>query len=413
MVILMRQPSKAVLILNMLFVILVGRIYCCHPASKKQCLSKETVAQLTTDKSLSFMKQNVIHCTNHSIHMMDCVDHWSPNHKKYIWPLKDHYEPLRKQANHSINKDKRRIRLDKSTLLTVDIIIDARCHHSWPYNPYHRYHYLQSCVIKVFLKLTFLFYRIADCLIFIIPALQNYIDFHFPKRKTPWARTRTKIAMIVDEASEMLCENGNKKTDFEGREVDVSKDDQCILWDFQMLFRSRYYFQCVKISIFHKSIHWYRKLQHTTVVAKEVIWLQAQKNPFALGSGFMNVKDPDYSEYLKDFRRIFLNGFCRYCAVKHDSSPVGNAWTSISHTNVSYRNPQNLIVLIQRQPGMGRDIIQHNALYSAINNSIEIVNNMFDTSSSKNPKYELAVYRGNESLCETIAMFWTSKIVGE
>lgn len=127
------------------------KIYSPH---KKTCLSSDLAANLSVDGKLLYNRQKVIHCTSKTATTKECKKFWSSTENQYFWKLRDHYEPLRQQRNHSVNRDKRRVRVDKATNLVVDIVIDARCHHSWPYNPYHR------CV--VFGKYSnLLFFRLA------------------------------------------------------------------------------------------------------------------------------------------------------------------------------------------------------------------------------------------------------------
>lgn len=283
-------------------------------------------------------------------------------------------------------------------------------------------------------------------------------------RSVPWSQSLTKLAMVVDESSEMLCENANKRTDFTGHEVDTTKSDRCLLTDFQMLFRSKFYFQCIKISMFYKSIHWYQKLRYTSMSVKEIIWLQEQKNPYAFGSGFMNVKDPLYSEYLKAFRQVFFHGYCRYCPqYNHEhqhhqlqqlqeqkqhggpglNSAHENGLTPTPMTKFGYKNPHNLVILLKREINTGRHILQHNELEDALRLMVENINSVNETqltgssSSSKSynrfstqshnprngskmapdlsvglqPVYQLVQYTGEESLCQTISMFWSAKVV--
>ena len=217
-------------------------------------------------------------------------------------------------------------------------MVDARCHHSWPYNPYHRF---------------------ADCLVFMLPALNNYFQDHLATRNPPLRDTNVKIALIVDEATEILCETYNRKTDFEGKRVNVSTEDACFMADFQWKLRTRYFYQCIKISIFKKSIYWHKLQRYVSVMAKEMVWLGEQKNPFTFGSGFMNERDPQYTEYIKSFRELMFRAFCRHCRVSSTSEVYGTL-VDVRKQGLSFENPQDTIVVIRRKADTG--IVNNNSI---------------------------------------------------
>jgi hypothetical protein len=297
--------------------------------------------------------------------------------------------------------------------ISIDTVIDARCHHSWPYNPYH---------------------RVADCLTFILPALQNYA----PIRKSKYhnlTASNLKIPLIVDESSEILCDNLSRPSQDES--------DMCILTQFQTTLRTRYYYQCIKISIFHDSPHWYRTKEHVSVLAKEVIWLAEQKNPFTYGSGFLNVKHTGYASFLKEYRRTFFEGFCGNCLLSNGSK-YRDLLSESKNSGFGYDLQQSTVLILRRAHGLGRELLEQEELEravetalskirfrhrsdnttfsisrnkkeysnsSSIHNHSEITKIQNHSSPTAHSNYTLAVYSGNESLCETIAMFWSAKVI--
>lgn len=287
---------------------------------------------------MPYVFEKLVHCKpEKSLNDLICNQVWHEPSKRFIWSLKDHYSELQKQKNHSLNRVDRSVPkvAHMSKLLKLDIVIDARCHHSWPYNPYHRY---------------------ADCLIFILPALNNYLIRMHAERKDKLGGASVKIALIVDESTEMLCETFDKKTDFEGNLANVSSDDVCLMNDFHWLLRTKYYYQCIKISIFKKSIYWHKLQRYVSVGAKELIWLEEQSNPYTYGSGFMNVKAPNYEEFVKQYRDIMFRAYCRQCRVPKQS--IFFPLTESSRKTFGFALPQKFIVLIRRKAKTGKQCFQ-------------------------------------------------------
>jgi hypothetical protein len=358
----------------------------CEPwGLNTKCLAPDIEQQLAVAEYKSLYEaQYLVHC--HQNNTMDdlCSRYWLGRRNVYGVPIKSHYTRLALKPNHSIHLMDKPLppdaKKEKKRALLLDVVIDARCHHSWPYNPFH---------------------RMADCLVFILPALYTYFKTVLGAR--PYEGTRTRLALIVDESTEMLCEHMNKKTAFDGSSVAVDPEDFCLLEDFQSMLRSEFYYQCVKVSLFKTSLYWYKYFSELSVHSKQFIWLGAQKNPFSPGSGFLNTVHPIYEDYLKQFRSIMLNGFCKYCTLRSNSPLVP---LIMPQTEFGVNAPHHVIILVERTAGTGRDIPQNNMLLLALRENIERINQISDV------PYRLVRYRGDqESLCQTIGLFFAAKII--
>ena len=328
--------------------------------------------------------QHVVHCHENNTHNDICAKYWLPRRGAYSIPLSKHYAKLALKPDHSIHLMDKPIPLgrqqERRRALLLDVVIDARCQHSWPYNPFH---------------------RIADCLVFILPALYNFIQHEMKGR--PFLGTRTRLALIVDESTEMLCEHLQKKTSFDGVTVAMEPGDICLLHDFQSMLRSEYYYQCVKISLFQSSVYWYKYSGLLSIQSKQYIWLGTQKNPWASGSGFMNEKDSYYSDYLSRFRSIMFNGFCKYCSLSEKSLVLPMLYPG---ELLGFDSPQNLIVIIERAEGSGRHIPQRKELLRSVRQSARMI------SAQTNINYQVVRYTGiDESVCETIGIFWSARVI--
>jgi hypothetical protein len=392
---------------------LVAGIYICsryvHAGSciteRTSCLAPELTASLIIDKNMTIREQGVLYCHQNSS-TPACGKYKQHRKKSFAFKLNEHFSLLASRKNHSIHLMDKKLatnpKADMPRAFSLDLAVDARCHHSWPYNPYH---------------------RIADCLTFVLPALYNFFQLQFLPARPSFSAEKVKLALIVDESSESLCEFLNKKTNFEGFSLDLSPFDSCLLHDFQELIRSRYYYQCIKVSIFSKSVHWYKLNSQVYIQTKEFIWLAAQKDPWASGSGFMNAVHPQYNEYLAEYRRLMLEGFCKYCKLP-PQFPGHNIIGANRKTLMGYHNKQNLVLILIRAPGTGRDILQMRELLGAVRKVVKGINADLHSPSSLLPSthssselaaassYHIVPYYGvNESTCETISLFWHAKVI--
>lgn len=274
---------------------------------EETCLDKDLLHNLQTESTFSFTNQNLRHCTQQNQNEPYCSKYWHEELNSFIVPIKDHYLGLVRDKNHSLNKygglGEDFNKIGPTSHFDMDILIDSRCHHSWPYNPYH---------------------RIADCLVYILSALNSYMIHHIPTRQPPFQSQHIRLALLVDESTELLCENMNKQTDFYGREIPISEDDKELLGDFQQLLRSQYLFQCIKISMFSWSPFYYKRRKNEVCRAKEFIWLEDQKDPFTFGSGHKNVSNPWVLEEAMPSKGHCVDriqqhsGHSRYCASLDD-----------------------------------------------------------------------------------------------
>lgn len=418
--------------------------HACQKENTTVCLSDKFLASTMTNNRQAYQYQKLVHCTKLNYNNTNCLPYWVSSRKQFSTRMNEHYEKLIKMKNHSLNLMNTKLttasKVESKKRLLIDVMVDTRCHHSWPYNPYHRF---------------------ADCLIFILPSFYNYLNENWPKEG---ATSKRKIALVVDESTEMLCEYLHLKTDFEGNEVKLNADDLCLLTKFQEMLRTRYYYQCIKISYFHRTAYWYKLKHKISVLSNELIWLEEQKNPYAAGSGFMNEKHIAYGDYLKDFRRIMFEGFCFYCRLPSHShvynvlghsrsrgldameivssnhtltttaTSFGTIPTSSSHASQKshhhfsqsgskevLRSTQASILVLRRIPGTGRDIPQHDQLLLEISNRVHEARRRLARKSNTSqqneksvivpPKYKVIEYLGTESICETMALFWSSKVV--
>lgn len=381
--------SKSSLFVAVIICLLIVKVVKCSGWCEKwdegKCLAEdiETILHIPKPETL-FEAQYLVHC--HQNNTMDdlCSRYWLGRRSVYGVPIKSHYTRLALKHNHSIHLMDKPLPPDaqkeKKRALLLDVVIDARCHHSWPYNPFH---------------------RMADCLVFILPALYTY--FKNVLGSHPYDGTRTRLALIVDESTEMLCEHMNKKTAFDGSTVAVDAEDFCLLEDFQSMLRSEFYYQCVKVSLFKTSLYWYKYFSELSIHSKQFIWLGAQKNPYSPGSGFLNTVHPLYSDYLKQFRTIMMNGFCKYCTLKSTSSSIPLLEPS---TPFGVTTPQHVVILVERTPGTGRDIPQNRQLLLSVRQTLARINEISDI------PYRLVRYKGDgESLCQTIGLFFSAKII--
>jgi hypothetical protein len=379
---------------------------------KETCLSPELLASLAIDRPMTYREQGVLHCYS-NVTSPACNRYRQPRKNSYAFRLNEHFSNLAVRKNHSIHLMDKKVgattKPDTPRAFSLDLAVDARCHHSWPYNPYH---------------------RIADCLTFVLPALYNFFQLNFLPHRPSFSSEKVKLALIVDESSEGLCEFLNKKTNFEGVALDLSPYDSCLLHDFQELIRSRYYYQCVKVSIFSKSVYWYKLNSQVYIQTKEFIWLAAQKDPWASGSGFMNMIHPRYSEYLAEYRRLMLEGFCKYCKLP-PLFPGHNIIGANRKSLMSLHNKQNLVLVLIRAPGTGRDFLQTRELLYAVRKVVKGINaelvekyhknvavlpvsatGSITMETSTTPLYHIVPYYGiNESTCETISLFWHAKVI--
>jgi hypothetical protein len=144
-----------------------------------------------------------------------------------------------------------------------------------------------------------------------------------------------------------------------------------------------------------------------------------QQNPFtsasgyhAPGAGVFSPRNPLFSVYLSEYRRILFNGYCTYCMA---NVPANDFHTTELH---------DYILVILRRPTMSRHIPQMNVLVAhveAVINKINLDNENAHarvTHSSQGDipheplvQYKLEFYHGVETICATIDKFWRAKVV--
>jgi hypothetical protein len=139
-----------------------------HLSHAKSCFHEDVSNTLkVTNKSFHPSQLQLLrHCNQSNYEMKTCNRVWLSKRKLYVWNLNDHYKMLNRNVNHSIRRMNTKIYLNtswkakverKKTYL-VDLMIDLRCFHSWPYNPYH---------------------KIADCLVFILPTIYHHFRSYY------------------------------------------------------------------------------------------------------------------------------------------------------------------------------------------------------------------------------------------
>jgi hypothetical protein len=339
-----------------------------------------------------FQQQKLLHCHPNNIWSDGCVNYWNETSSKYRFFLREHYESLSKDANHSVNRINKNVKFTaeaKPRFYNVDLAIDARCYHSWTINPYH---------------------RIADCMVLILPTLYHFLELYvaIPSFKD----TQKRILLLVDESTESLCMPSSSNTN-NGFKV-LKTSDSCLLGRFQQLLRNRLQYQCLSTSLYFASQNWFRKFNSRGVLANEFVILGEQKNPFTFGSGFDTVlSHPNYRTFLELYRNIAFDGLSCYCKFDPDSNPISIAAQAAAQTvgsiNTISAKSQNLIVFLKRFKSSGRYIPQTEALLNSLRHLVNDFNEKM--AGSLIDPYELVLYSGSEPMCSTVALFWSAKII--
>lgn len=344
-----------------------------------------------------YQMQDLHHCTPSTSQRDGCADYWDTERNVYSIPLRRHYEALSQDLNHSVVRINQKAKFDpnmQGKRMAVDVTIDARCYHSWTINPYH---------------------KIADCLLFIVPALHRYATMTLHKQLHG---TRDKIILLVDESTEGLCLAHHTKKSLKDFSTRLNLLDACLLSELQSLLRSTFHFQCISTSNYFASKRWFRRFQNFILLSREYVWLGEQKNPFTMGSGFMGTRHPQFALYQQEYRRVYFNGFCNNCldflleanslrlkSLIQELGPLRpsaySGTVGAASNNFYSTNFHSTILVILRSKKAARYIPQHSELMAALG-KVRI---------GLAPSVDLIEYTGKESVCDTIAEFWSAKVI--
>jgi hypothetical protein len=412
---------------TMLWILCIGIVLVrLHPADAVKCYShcpanKDTMASegrgpSQADMDQLFKQQKLLHChSGNKDSEPRCRRHFNETVGKYQYFLRDHFESLAADKNHSVNRINKNApqsmkmlgKLDeRPRFYNVQLVIDARCYHSWTINPYH---------------------RIADCMMLILPTLYHYIENYIYSEA--FKESQTRMILLVDESTEQFCVTAGG-----GPLKPVRSSDSCLLSRFQNLMRNRLQYQCISTSIYFASGNWYRKYYNRGILTDQFVMLQEQNNPFTYGSGFDTVlSHPNYGTYLNLYRNIVFDGFSCYCKYDPESIPfaVSTQQTAqrLADVNTASTKSQNLIVFLKRTKTSGRYIPQTEILLTRLKDVIDRYNeqymvdalleqaNSFQGNKKKKQgtdefdPFELVIYSGHEKMCTTVAIFWAARVI--
>jgi hypothetical protein len=370
-----------------------------HPRFENQAplVSYDNLDVITNVTSLSqffVISQKLIHCHALNYISLPCADFYDESLNLFHIDLRDHYAPLAKDSNHALSKYKN-ITLERAHKISlhsnhkmykVDKLIDARCHHAWLYNPYH---------------------RIGDCLIFILPTLYSYLQSNLFIYENHYFDMHSTIRLIVDESTESLCPRDEHIRYFNGRKKSYrNHDDDCfysklhnILYP-QSLHKRHIHinFECIRMSQYPASYYSYKNMKNLDIVTKEYIYLLEQKNPFTPGSGFKNEKHPFIDYYIIGYRHFMLDNYCVFCDLKRYNSHLREALeqSNISMENSSDVSEENLhrnksitstyfstqqdkVLIIRRSPKLPRSISPYQRYKVSLSHYLKKFNQVFST----------------------------------
>lgn len=316
-----------------------------------------------------------------------------------------------KHKNHSINtvnagKDPA-LRTKSENLIFSQLVVDARCHDSWPHMKWN---------------------SIANCQVFTLPPLLS----HFKKFKLSTNTTAVKsgkyvITILVDESSERFCTN--MPSDFTkyyeetdstkyrsmsayNKSLNINPADTEFMSVFKELFEE-YSASCVKISMFHwTGRHWY-KHRFMPAVASEYAYMPMLTAPVDMSRNPLpiNPTDPNsatnYLAAIHVYRNLAINRFSAKCG-----------------TSPGYR--VNDIIVEAQTGGMGQNVRQNHILllgnaalaaagikftFEALstNQWMKYAIDLSNTVNSAN--FKLIRYNGDESQCESIGLFYSARMI--